>query len=102
MIRHICMFKLKEENRSEILKTAVEKAEILRDIPQIRHFEVVVNTVAAPESNYELSLIFDFDNMEELNAYQADERHVKFGNYIKSVREARACIDYEFQPKSVK
>ncbi len=96
MIRHICMFKLKEENRAEVLKTAIEKTEMLRSIPQIRKFEVVVNTADAPDSNYELSLIFDFDNMDELRAYQADERHVKFGDYIKSVREARACIDYEF------
>ncbi len=96
MIRHICMFKLKPENKEEVIKTAIEKAEMLRDIPQIRRFEVVVNVADAPESNYELSLIFDFENMDELRAYQADERHVKFGDYIKSVREGRACIDYEF------
>ncbi len=96
MIRHICMFKLKEENRAEILKTTIEKAEILRSIPQIRKFEVVVNADTAPDDNYELSLIFDFDNMEELQAYQVDDRHIQFGNYIKSVRKDRACIDYEF------
>ncbi len=72
------------------------KAEELRQIPQIRRFEVVVNSKETPESNYELSLIFDFDNVDELNVYQKDERHLKFGAFITQVREARACIDYEF------
>ncbi len=96
MIRHICMFKFKVENRDENIKEAVERAESLRQIPQIRHFEVVVNSKDAPASNYELSLIFDFDNIDELNIYQKDERHVEFGAFITQVREERACIDYEF------
>ncbi len=96
MIRHICMFKYKEENKKENIAKTLEKVEALRNIPQIKKFEVVVNASDAPESNYEVSLIFDFENMEELNTYQKDERHVKFGDFIKSVREARACIDYEF------
>lgn len=95
MIRHICMFKFQEENKKENVAETLKRAESLRAIPQIKKFEVVVNTDEAPESNYELSLIFDFENMDELNAYQKDERHVEFGNFIKSVREARACIDYE-------
>ena len=95
MIRHICMFKFQEENKKENVAETLKRAESLRAIPQIKKFEVVVNTDEAPESNYELSLIFDFENMDELNAYQKDEIHVEFGNFIKSVREARACIDYE-------
>lgn len=96
MIRHICMFKLQEENMEANLEEALVRVKLLEAIPQIRKFEVVVNSKEAPASNYELSLIFDFDSMEDLLIYQKDERHVEFGNFIKSVRESRACIDYEF------
>lgn len=97
MIRHICMFKLKEENKKENIEKALKLSdELLRPIDLLRGFDVVVNSPEAPESNYELSLIFDFDSMEDLNAYQAHENHVKFGDFIKSVRTDRACIDYEF------
>ena len=96
MIRHICMFKLQEENMEANLEEALVRVKSLEAIPQIRKFEVVVNSKEAPASNYELSLIFDFDSMEDLLIYQKDERHVEFGNFIKSVRESRACIDYEF------
>ena len=97
MIRHSCMFKMKEENKEENIHRALELAdELLKVIPQIRHYEVVVNSDKAPESNYELSLIFDYDSMEDLEAYQAHPNHIEFGNFIKSVRQDRACIDYEF------
>lgn len=96
MIRHICMFKLKEENREENLKEALDKLEKMKNISLIKRFEVVTNYKNAPESNYELSLIFDFDNMDDLNEYQKHPLHVEFGKFITEVRESRACIDYEF------
>lgn len=96
MIRHICMFKLKEENKEANLKEALVRVEMLRGIEQIQRFEVVVNDSEAPESNYDISLIFDFKNMDDLMIYQKDERHIAFGDFIKQIRESRACIDYRF------
>ena len=95
MIRHICMFKYKEENKEKNIEETFVKAEMLRSIPEIKKFEIVRNVDGMPESNYEVSLIFDFDNADDLKIYQADKRHVEFGDFIKSVREARACIDFE-------
>ncbi len=95
MIRHVCMFKLKEENKEAVIAEIFERVEILREIPQLKRFEVVRNAAETPDSNYEVSLIFDFNNVEDLKAYQVDARHVEFGNFIKAVREARACIDFE-------
>ena len=89
MIRHICMFKLKDEDKEANLKE-------MREIPLIATFEVVTNATAAPDSNYDLSLIFDFKNMDDLNAYQKHPMHVEFGKFITAIRESRACIDYEF------
>lgn len=95
MIRHVCMFKLKEENKEATIEEIFERAEILREIPEVKRFEIVRNVAGTPDTNYEVSLIFDFNNTEDLKAYQVDERHVEFGNFIKAIREARACIDFE-------
>lgn len=95
MIRHICMFKFKEDNKEENIKLAFKKVQALKELPEIKRFEVVTNIKEAPASNYELSLIFDFESMDDLNAYQKNPRHLEFGNFIKSVREDRACIDFE-------
>ena len=62
MIRHICMFKLKEEGKEAALKEALERVQTLKEIPGLQRFEVVTNSKEAPESNYEISLIFDFGN----------------------------------------
>ncbi len=93
MIRHICMFKLKEE---KYIQEFIDRAQALKDMPMLRHFEVVSNYKDAPISNYDVSLIFDFDSMEDLNAYQTAPLHVEFGKFVGMVKEDRACIDYEF------
>ena len=95
MIRHICMFKLKDENKEANLKEALRRLEEMREIPLIATFEVVTNAAAAPDSNYDLSLIFDFKNMDDLNAYQNDPIHLAFKNYVVEHMVSRACIDYE-------
>ncbi len=96
MVRHICMFKLKEENKEANLKEALSRLEEVKKIPMISEALVVTNMEQAPESNYDFSLIFDFKSFEDLEAYQAHPTHVAFGKFITAVRENRACIDYEF------
>jgi hypothetical protein len=90
------MFKLKSENKENNLKEALYLLEDMKDISLIKRFEVVTNDEKAPESNYDLSLIFDFENMDDLNAYQKHPKHLEFGKFITAVRENRACIDYKF------
>lgn len=96
MIKHIVMFKLK--NAADAAK-AKEMADKLQGvIPSLRKLEVVINSDKAPESNFELALICDFDDIEGLNEYQVHPEHKKFGAYISEIRAdgGRACIDYEY------
>lgn len=95
MIRHICMFTFKE-NKEDNKEEFVRRAQSLKEIEGLRRFEVVTNKEGTPESNYDVSLILDFDDVETLDAYQKDPIHVEFGKFVGSVRELRACIDYEF------
>ena len=96
MIRHICMFTLKEENKEKTITEFIEKAQMLRELDMIKGFEVVRNVANTPVSNYDVSLIFDFESVEALNEYQKAPKHLEFGDYVKTVRIDRACIDYEF------
>lgn len=104
MIRHIVMFELLEEaegkNRKENTELAREKAEALRDkVPSLRAYEVVTNSEQADQTNYDIALICDFDDMKGLNAYQNHPDHKAFGAFIGKVRKSRACIDYEMEAK---
>ncbi len=95
MIRHVCMFKLQEENKAENIQKALALGEPLKQLPATLGGEIVVNAASAPQSNYDICLIFDFATMEDLDAYQVDPVHKAFAAFITSVREARACVDYE-------
>ena len=76
---------------------AKEKAEQLpAQIPQLKKLEVRLNSPSADPTNYEFALICDFETMDDLNTYQVHPAHVAFGQFIKPLREARACIDYEY------
>ena len=101
MIRHICMFKLKSQAEGKSLdknlQEAVKRLEGFEDkIETLRKFEVKINHNEAPKDNYELVLLCDFDDIAGLEAYRIHPDHVAFGKFINSVRELRACIDYEY------
>lgn len=95
MIRHICMFTLKEEEKEKNIKEFMERAEKLKELDIIKKFNVVRNAEKTPDSNYDVALIFDFDTVETLDEYQKSPQHIEFGEFVFSVRVDRACIDYQ-------
>ena len=97
MIRHICMFTLKDENKERNIIEFMKRAEQLKALDIIKNFNVVRNEEKALSSNYDVALIFDFETVETLNQYQKSELHLQFGEFVGSVREKRACIDYEIE-----
>jgi hypothetical protein len=90
------MFKLLEENKEENLKELLTRVQVLKTIEQVKHFEVRCNGEDLPCDNYEVALIFDFENKEELKIYQEHPDHRAFGAFVKQIRQARACIDYYY------
>lgn len=93
MIRHICMFTL-QPDRAEHAAEFCRRAQVLKTIPSVRHFDVVCNAPDTPENNYDVALIIDFDDVAGLDAYRVSQEHVAFGQFTKTIRVERACIDY--------
>lgn len=100
MIRHVCMFEFLEEadGRTREENVAMTKA-MLEALPEkiswIRASTVAVNAKDAPGGNWDLILISDFDSLEDLARYQVHPDHVAVGTFMKPVRRARACVDFE-------
>ena len=100
MIRHIVMFKFKEEaeGRTKAENIAITKA-MLEALPAkidlIRASSVTVNSPDADGSNFDLCLISDFDSFEDLAAYIVHPDHKAVGAFMRPVRLDRACVDYE-------
>jgi len=102
MIKHIVMFRLIDTEGRTAMENALaakEQADKLPElVPSIRKMETVINSQAAPDSNYHIALICDFDDMNGLDEYQNHPEHKKFGAFIAGIRAegGRACIDYEY------
>lgn len=100
MIRHIVMFKLKEEadgrSRKENLCIAKEMLEALQGVvPTLKSSYVKINDEQADRENYDIVLVSEYEDMEGLNAYIVHPAHKKVGEFMRKVREARACVDFE-------
>ncbi|MBQ5332566.1 MAG: Dabb family protein [Oscillospiraceae bacterium] len=102
MIKHIIMFRLKETEGKTALENAHAAKELADKLPSlvqsIKKMETVINSEAAPDSNYHIALICDFEDIKALDEYQNHPEHKKFGAFIAGIREegGRACIDYEY------
>lgn len=100
MIKHIVMFKLKDTDGKTAYENAVEAKErfndVIENVKELKKGEIVINSKDADQSNYTISLLCDFETIDDLNAYQVHPAHVAFGKFIGTVKTDRACIDYEY------
>ena len=98
MVKHIVLFKLKEE------LTQAEKADVMNRfksaiealparIPTIRHIYVGLNM--NPEEKWDMCLESEFDTLEDVKAYSVHPDHLAASGLLKDYKKDRACTDYE-------
>ena len=99
MLKHIVMWKLKDEAEGEPravnalrMKAMLESCRGL--VPGMRALEVGLATPGL-EASYDVVLYSEFDDRAALDAYQSHPKHVRMKPFIGAIREARQCIDYE-------
>lgn len=98
MVKHIVLFKLKEEAPAErkqeamhAFKQAIEA--LPAKIPFVRKVEVGLNI--NPGESWHIALYSEFDSLEDVKAYAAHPDHVAAAALLADVKESRACVDYE-------
>lgn len=95
MIRHIVMFKFKEENKAANVAHTKEMLDALpAEIPEILHSETHTD-VGEKEGNCDLLLISDFADSAALERYIVHPKHKAVGAFMRPVRESRSCTDFE-------
>ena len=99
MIKHIVMWKLKDEALGQSKKVndneIKQKLEALKDtIDEIVSIEVGINLVEADQA-FDLVLYSEFNNMEDLSIYQKHPEHQKVADFIGQVNKERVVVDYK-------
>lgn len=97
MVKHIILWKLKE-SLSEDEKTAA-RAEAKRRLEALNGkidgmISLRVITDRFPSSNADMMLDSEFETEEALAGYQVNPLHVEAATYVRSVVEARLCLDF--------
>lgn len=97
MIKHIVMWRIKDENKAENALKIKHDLEALTDkIDVLRFAEVGVN-IQKSDSAYDAVLTTEFDNSADLDTYQNHPDHLVVKKFIGSIAVARAVVDYEMQ-----
>ena len=98
MVRYCVMWKFKPSDG----KTAKELAEDVKEkyqsllglVPGMINLEVGINRNDG-KSSYDAVMIADFENWEALAAYKADDMRDNVIEYVKTIAEVRAKVEYE-------
>ena len=100
MIRHVVMFKFLESPegrpKEENVRLTADMLNALQGVvPTLKASNVYIGAACADKSNCDLLLISDFDSFEDLQAYIVHPRHKAVGEFMRPLRESRACVDFE-------
>lgn len=97
-IRHVVTWKLAAEDAGERKAQAAEVARRLNAlggvVPQLRSIWAGANDVY-PDANWDVTLVADFDSVEDLEQYQVHPAHEEVAGYIRSVVAGRVAVDAE-------
>ncbi len=95
MIKHVVMWKFKEENKEENMNKAKE---ILLALPpiisEIKKMNVYFD-IGHKDMSMDLMLDTEFESLEALETYTVHPEHQKVSKFIRSVIESRVVIDSE-------
>ena len=100
MIRHIVMWKLlptaegrNAHENAGLMRTGLEG--LVGVVPEIRSLTVNFN-VLNNDSNWDVVLVSEFDDLAALARYQKNPDHLKVVPLVAAVAASRAAVDYEF------
>ena len=94
MIRHIVMFKIKDEFKSEIPQLVKNFYGMKGKIEGLLELEVGTDFLGS-ERSYHLALTCTFDNEEHFKAYVDHPVHKPVKAYMHAVRETSVACDYK-------
>ncbi len=101
MIRHVVMWRLKDEAEGATKEKNAEKMKLILEglktnIDEIKNVEVGININADEDDDmaYDVVLISDFETELDFTMYTRNAHHKKAKDFIDSVIEQRLFVDY--------
>lgn len=98
MVKHIILWKLKDEIPDRAAAAAEVKARLESLAGRIPGLvSIKVHTDPLPSSNADMMLDSLFTDADALAGYQTNPLHVEAATYVRSVVVQRLCLDFEVE-----
>lgn len=100
MVKHVIMFKFKEEadgkTKAENLAIAADMSRnLMGKIPSLRSSATNFNAVPSP-INYDLVIELTFDDLAGMQEFHVHPLHMELVNFLGIAGDALAAVDYEY------
>ena len=96
MVKHIILWKLKEEHNTEAVKQGIKNGleGLLGKIPGL--VEINVQNTGLSSSNADVMLYSVFENEQALKGYAVHPEHVYVADtFVRPFTQTRLCLDFE-------
>ncbi|MGO4107158.1 Dabb family protein [Paenibacillus sp. YAF4_2] len=93
MITHIVLFKLKDNSKESVERSAQVLRNMEGKIDELKSIEVGLDVIHSARS-YDIALITKFESLEALEAYQVHPVHKVVIEHMNEVREASVAVDF--------
>ncbi len=99
MVAHIVMWRIaatEEKSKAENIEMVRQRLSELPDhISEIVEYEIGVNQIESDRA-FDIVLVSRFQTWADLETYRTHPRHVRVAEFIGSLREQSAVVDYEY------
>ena len=95
MIKHVVVFKLKDEKKDELENFVQALKDLPAKIGLVKSYEVGVDSLKSPYS-FDVVLISTYNSMEDLFKYKEHAAHDEFVEYMRTVCMPIKAVDFEF------
>ncbi len=96
MVKHIILWKLKEEHNNNSVKEGIKNGleGLLGKIPGL--IEISVQTSSLASSNADVMLYSVFENEDALKGYAVHPEHIHIADtFVRPFTQTRMCLDFE-------
>lgn len=98
MVKHIILWKLKDEHNNDAVKQGIKTGleGLIGVIPGLVEISVQIDKL--PTSTVDVMLYSVFDSAEALAGYSKHPEHIKVADtYVRPYTAVRSCIDFEVE-----
>lgn len=93
MVKHIVFFKLSDNSQENKERVKLKLLSLQEKVEELQKIEVGIN-FCEEDRAYDIALLTDFKDKEDLETYAMHPYHLEVVSYIKKVADSSKVVDF--------